>query len=415
MRTFGQALYNAKRRYPSTSLLTWKSNVSSAFLNLPAHPLWQLHQVVKVDGQWHIVCRLVFGNRASPRCWCAVAGLMCWIRVTKLSMPDLHDFMDDFFSWDVASDLVEFKGRLRPMHQAQLLIFWDAIGCPWEEKKQEYGECLKIIGFWVDINRGTISLTKDSINDIIAKIKDFIQTPNRRPPLRVWQRLAGHLNWLLNVLPWGRPVLSSVYRKIASKSTMHAGVFLNREVVDDMNWFLNVLPTAVGIKFLEVTQWDDSSADFVLWTDVSLKLALAFVYAGNGYVYPLNTDSSGPKVDIFFLELLAILSAIHHVGSFDHPPKRLLVFTDSLDAVAVLNSLGTSEDMHNSVVKAMAGIIIETGIDLRVRHIAGKDNTRADLLSRLLFDDYHRCFPADHIHDFEPPRDLLPARWNRSF
>lgn len=131
-------------------------------------------------------------------------------------------------------------------------------------------------------------------------------------------------------------------------------------------------------------------ADFVVWTDASLKLALAFVYVGLGFVYQLNPDLLSLKVDIFFLELLAILSSIHHVASFKHPPKRLLIFTDSLDSVAVFNSLGATEDSHNSVVKAVAGIIIQTGIDLRVCHIAGKDNMQADLLSCLLFDDFHR-------------------------
>lgn len=69
-----------------------------------------------------------------------------------------------------------------------------------------------------------------------------------------------------------------------------------------------------------------------------------------------------------------ILSNICHIALFDHPPKRLLIFTDSLDSVAVFNFLSTAGEMYNLVVKAVAGIIIETGIDLHVSHIAGKDN-----------------------------------------
>lgn len=94
------SMYNAKHQHPYKTLVTWKSDVSSAFLNLLAHPLWQLRQLVKVGSVWCIVHRLVFGNRALPRCWCAVAGLMCWIAITKLDIIRLHDFMDDFFSWD---------------------------------------------------------------------------------------------------------------------------------------------------------------------------------------------------------------------------------------------------------------------------------------------------------------------------
>jgi hypothetical protein len=152
MRTFGQAIFNAKLAHPNESLITWKSDVSSAFLNLPAHLLYQLRQVVDVEGTWRLIHCLVFGNRASPRCWCAVSGLMCWIGVKKFDIKDSHVFMDDFFSWVLASDLVIYKGIARPRSQNRLIMLWDEIGCPWKEKKQEHGKELKIIGFYVDIN-----------------------------------------------------------------------------------------------------------------------------------------------------------------------------------------------------------------------------------------------------------------------
>jgi hypothetical protein len=139
------------------------------------------------------------------------------------------------------------------------------------------------------------------------------------------------------------------------------------------------------------------------------------VYAGNGFVYQLSEPPANQKVDIFFLELVAILSAIHHCASFPSPPKRLLVYTDSLDAVGSLNSLRASESLHNGPLLAIAGIILNSGIDLRVRHIEGKTNIRADLLSRLLFEEYSLKFPSDRVRTFIPPRDLLPARWRECF
>ena len=63
MHSFGQALREARAAYPHHTLITFKSDVASAFLNLPAHPLWQLRQVVRVDDKLYIVCHLVFGNR----------------------------------------------------------------------------------------------------------------------------------------------------------------------------------------------------------------------------------------------------------------------------------------------------------------------------------------------------------------
>src|SRR3954454_8696269 len=120
--------------------------------------------------------------------------------------------MDDFFGWDFEGSLVRFHGSLRPCWQVQLLILWDAIRCPYEDKKQEHGVPLKIIGFWVDTNLGTITLTSDSKDHLFLAIREFLNTPSRQPPLHEWQHLAGHLNWALNVLPWARPALSEMYR-----------------------------------------------------------------------------------------------------------------------------------------------------------------------------------------------------------
>ena len=82
--------------------------MASAFLNLPAHPIFQLHQVVQIERKLFIIRCLVFSNRASSCCWCAVLGLLCWLSVQKLGIVGLHVYMDDFFGWDYADNLVWF-------------------------------------------------------------------------------------------------------------------------------------------------------------------------------------------------------------------------------------------------------------------------------------------------------------------
>ena len=311
--------------HPDETLVTWKSDVSSAFLNLPAHPIYQLRQVVDVEGNWHIIHRLVFGNWASPCCWCSVAGLMCWIAIKKFDIKDLHDFMDDFFSWALARDLVLYKGisRLRP--QARLLIFWDEIRCPWKDKKQEFGPELIIIGFYVDINCGSLTLTDEAISSVLSTVQAFLATPGHRPSLCEWLRVGGHLNWVFNVLPLGHPALGELYRKTAGKTIMNAGIALNAEVITNLTWLSEVIPRAIGVHFVDATHWDDCEADLVLWTDASLHLGLGFVFAGHGFSYAISPTNSKEKVDIFFLELVAILSAVHHVALFSHPPKKVLL------------------------------------------------------------------------------------------
>jgi hypothetical protein len=260
-----------------------------------------------------------------------------------------------------------------------------------------------------------LSLPPSSITDIVERINTFISAKDRKLPLREWQRLGGHINWLLNVLPWGRPAITELYRKTSGKSLASGSIFLNKQVIADLSWLASVIPKSSGIRFIDDGMWDDSEADMVLWTDASLKLGMGFTYAGRGFMYQLAPCPPDITIDIFFLELVAILSAIHHVASLPKPPRKLLIHTDSLDSVSVFNTLRANESIHNAPLLAVAGIILESGMDLRVRHIPGKLNIRADLLSRLLLDEYRSKFPADRVRLFSPPRDLLPARWRACF
>jgi hypothetical protein len=323
--------------------------------------------------------------------------------------------MDDYYGWDYEDDMVFYHGLWRPARQVKLLRLWEYISCPFDDEKQKHGRQLKIIGFWVNIENGSISLPPSSITDIVDKVNQFISTPNRKPLLRDWQRLAGHLNWVLNVLPWGRPALAELYHKISGKTHSSRGVFINAEVKSNLTWLASTIPKSIGVRFVDSGRWTDSEADLIVWTDASLRSGLSFVYSNIGFIYQLRECPADVKIDIFFLELVAIMSAIHHAASFTSPPKRLLIFTDSLDAVAVFNSLRANESIHNGPLLGVASIILRTGIDLRVRHIEGKQNIRADLLSRLLLEEFLSKFPTYCVRQFDPPRDLLPARWRECF
>jgi hypothetical protein len=206
-----------------------------------------------------------------------------------------------------------------------------------------------------------------------------------------------------------------MYRKVSGKSWTHRKIPINAAVIVDLMWLKDVIPAAIGIHFTDVGMWPDHDADMVMWTDASLRNALAFVYSNKGFVYPIRPLPTGAKVDIFFLELLAITSAVHHAGSLPLPPHRILIWTDSLDSVAVLNSLHTAKLLHNTPLLAITDIILRTRMDLRVQFIEGKKNVRADMLSCLLIDEYQSKFSADHVESFTPPRELLLARWRGYF
>lgn len=101
---FLPALLHFRRKHGNVRLVLWKSDVSEAFCHHPAHPLWQIKQIVTTDiptrdeikhGASHgVVTRNVdwrscFGSCASPRNWASIMGLIIWIAIFVKMILDL--------------------------------------------------------------------------------------------------------------------------------------------------------------------------------------------------------------------------------------------------------------------------------------------------------------------------------------
>ncbi|KAE9387556.1 hypothetical protein BT96DRAFT_736447, partial [Gymnopus androsaceus JB14] len=139
--------------------------------------------------------------------------------------------------------------------QVQLLLFWDHILCPYQDRKQESGVTFKIIGFWVNIIKESISLTPESIQVLVSEINTFLSSPLRKAVLRDWQCLASSLNCSLNVLPWARPALNKIYWKMSGKTLQFRAIPINGEIHRDLIWFSDLLQNVIGICFVDSLTW----------------------------------------------------------------------------------------------------------------------------------------------------------------
>lgn len=57
-------------------LWLFKSNVANIYRLLPMHPLWQLKQVVRIDGKFRVDCCCCFSSRGSLDLWCTFMSLV---------------------------------------------------------------------------------------------------------------------------------------------------------------------------------------------------------------------------------------------------------------------------------------------------------------------------------------------------
>jgi len=182
----------------------YKCDVSKAYRLLPMRPLVMLLQVVETfelssKRTYRIDWFGVFRNRYMPRLWCTFFGMVVWsLRFhVKIEIP-LH-YTDDQFGYDKSPQLELYshtnEARLIPRDQKTTLLFWDYLGIPHSWSKQEFGRSLVIIGFQVNLNGLTISLSTAARLKVLAEIRNFLAAPNHK--LQKWWSFLGYLNWAL--------------------------------------------------------------------------------------------------------------------------------------------------------------------------------------------------------------------------
>ncbi|KAG2754245.1 DNA/RNA polymerase [Suillus brevipes Sb2] len=407
----GNGLRVHRRSNPDTPLVIWKADVSEAYRQMPMRPLWQIKQVVSFQGRRYIDRRNVFGGRASQRIFHAFMSLVTWIAIFNLLLFFLYIYVDDSFSFQEASamELHSPYKKMLPQNLVRLLRLWDAIGLPHEERKQIFGPELPVIGFDVDPNIMRVRMSDESRLILIQSLVDFAQRGTRRS-LRDFQRLAGHLNWALNVYPFLRPGLSALYAKTAGKQESWAVLWVNRDVTRELAWIVRHLQASNGVYFLKSVSWSYRNLpESVLrvYTDASMG-GVAYWFPSLNLGFQSTLPSYAGSCDIFFFEALAVTSAILDAVTRLPPDGRLAVFTDSLDTVALFNSLATLPSFNWMLMTAMDAIIA-SGINFRGFHIPGVQNVVADHLSRWQNAEAIHSSPDLRIHSFTPPRPTLGA------
>ena len=305
------ALLRYRRSHPTTALVMFKSDVSAAYRQLPLHPLWQIKQIVTIDGIRHVDRNTSFGGRGSCGDYTAFMGLVLWIAIFVMCILDLFGYIDDNFGFDEEGNVIWYEPYqcYYPSKQAKLLSLWDEIGLPHEKSKQEYAPVLRIIGFMVDPGLMRVSMDEVDRKRLIQHITDFAATApgGTCRTLREFQQLAGWINWSFNVFPLLKPALSNVYAKIAGKTETHARLFVSKAVVQDLTWFISHVEVSDGVFLFEDVDWDVQQADVTAYADACMSgMGFFFEHLREGFQCHLPHDT--PKDTIFYFEALAVVS-----------------------------------------------------------------------------------------------------------
>ena len=409
LQLFGQALLRFRREVGRDAwLVAIKSDVKEAYRNCPMSKHWQAKQVLKINGRFNVDRNNEFGSRAAGGIWGSVLSLVLWIASFVLTISDLFAYVDDTFSFDLATRVLWYEPfkKFMPMKQVELLRLWDELGVPHDEAKQVSGPILTIIGFEVDVNAMSITMPSQSLLDLIAAISEFA-VRGRRPKLSDYQSLAGWINWALNVYPLLRPCLSSLYAKIAGKNQPGREIYINNQICRELQWAVHHLQSSSGVFLLDSIDWSPLDAEYTLLTDACL-FGMAFWSLRHrlGFQASIGSQSSH---GIFFWEAYAVVSAFHWILHAIHPPpSRVVIYTDNTNTVDLFHTLRASPKL-NPLAITTADLMMRFGCQLQVLHIAGDQNGVADSLSRFNNALAQAYVPTLQIQTFTPPHLSLGA------
>lgn len=386
-----------RRRRRKEEFIIWKSDCDSAFRTLPVCFQQQFRQIVKIGNQFHVDRCVNFGSSASPRIWCSYFSLILWIAATELQISEFNSFMDDTWGLDLKTNLVTFKDQHIPLNQAKFLELFDYLNVPWNWEKQLWGSQIEVIGHWIDCEAMTISLADEKRIALAEELELFAS--QRSQPLVKWARVTGWANWGLNIFPLGRWALQSSWDKMAGKTKRNALVPGNQATTSDLRWLSKALMKWEGRQLLESFFWSLESADATFFCD-ACPSGLGIWNPGTNKGFHHNIPP--PSRDIYWAELTSVVTAI--LMSRDSKARRVVIFTDSENVVNLFSS-HRAIDLVRLMFKTAIDVMLDTKLEVKVKHVSGERNVIADLLSRNNLDGVKTKIPSLKIEKmmFLPP------------
>ena len=411
IKDLADSLVQYRRKNPSAKLVLFKSDVKSAYRNLPMHPLWQVKQIVTVDGRRYVDRCNCFGNRASQRLWVGFMGLATWIAINERQIEHLKLYVDDSFSFDLASSTATYGPYRKkyPKKQVKLLQLWDELGIPHEEKKQLYGEKLVILGFEVDANKMTITVPKEKLEKIIQAIHTFCFPKSGSQTLQHFTEMTGILNWSLSAFPLLKPGLRALYEKIDHDLKSNAQIPITPNIRFELSWFAAHAKKLGGIHIIKSIAWKPAEADHIFFCNAARGgLGCYFPEKSTGYRVSAPPKIPQGKDNAYFLKALCVCWAVH-LALKRKLDGRVLIFTDNLDTVKMYDTLSTPIGSCNQILMSTVDVLIKGRFTIQVVVVSGrKENDIADALARGQSDRLKQTFPDVTILESEP-LPVLPS------
>ena len=155
---------------------------------------------------------------------------------------------------------------------------------------------------------------------------------------------------------------------------------LTGEFYQDLDWFVKFLPYFNGVTYISKKLIDDSQS---LYVDTYLT-GMGAVWRDRAYATPI-VQIPNFILTIVHLEMLNVVIALRTWAKYWQHTK-VVFFCDNLAVVHVVETNRTRDEFLALCLRNIWLLAALHDVEIELKHIPGKENIEADVLSRLYSD-----------------------------
>ena len=342
-------------------------------------------------GKYYVYVKLPFGGRSSPGIFNNFADLLCWVFqfVRKISTCD--HYLDDYIFVGKNKALCGFYLR-------EAISTCTLLGVPLALEKVE-GPATSITYLGIEIDSVSFSLRLPE--EKLAKLKGLLPCwyVGREVTKRELLSLIGFLSFACKVIKPGRIFLRRLIDLSVTVDSLEGVIVVTPASVLDIEWWAKFVDTWNGRESILTTPV--TSISLGLFTDAS---NVGFGGVMGGCWFSERWDVSCTTLHINVKELFAIVAAVFTWGA-SWADMDLVIYTDNKPITQIWSSGSTKNGTIMFLIRTLFLYIAKRNVNIRLEHVFGYSNVKADLLSRLQVTEFLRKYP-----DMEMTKTVLDER-----
>ena len=373
-----------------------KLDVKSAFRICPVRPEdWHLLGFTFEDMYFVDLC-LPFGLRSSVNRFSLLADAVLWILKNNYSIENSTNYLDDYFLAGPCQSQ-ECKEQLN-----LAISVFSKLGIPLApEKVIGPKNVITYLGIEIDSSKMELRLPAGKTQEIMEILGLFRM--KKKCTKRELLSLIGKLSFASKIIPSGRTFLRRLIDLSTTVKSLSHHISLNHEAREDINWWLQFLPTWNGKqKILEKSTTSCPSLN--LYTDASGQIGFGVYFDGQWIAK--RWPKKFREYSIQWKELFPIYLACFLWRKHFHE-KRLLFHCDNLAITNIWSSGSSKCPKIMSLVRKMFFLAAKNNFTVNIKHIAGTNNSLADSLSRFQMSRFRQLAPMAEQQETEIP----PEAW----